>query len=85
MLKNFTFLLPSLNGQFEEENIKKLIEMYQDDLDCSKLSAVRKIKTWQQKFIKTKVLRKIHLALFKNVMKRLSHKLLNCFKSLELF
>lgn len=45
MLKNVTCLLPSTNGKFEEENIKQLIEIYQDDLDCSKLAAVGEIKT----------------------------------------
>ncbi|KAL4134796.1 hypothetical protein QTP88_006508 [Uroleucon formosanum] len=55
MLKNFTFFLSSSNGKFDEDNIKQLIKMYQDDLDCGKLAAVGKIKTWQQKFAQTRV------------------------------
>lgn len=50
MFKHFTCLLPSSNGKFEEEKLKQIIEMYQDDLDCSQFVAVREIKTWQQKF-----------------------------------
>lgn len=53
MLKHFTCLLLSSNGKFEEENINQLIEMYQDDFDCSKLVAVGAIKTWQQKLLKS--------------------------------
>ncbi|KAL4148749.1 hypothetical protein QTP88_002913 [Uroleucon formosanum] len=55
VLKNFTCLLPSSNGKFEEDNIKQLIEMYQDDLDCGKLAAIGEIKTWQQKFVQSQV------------------------------
>lgn len=55
MLKNFTCLLPSSNGKFEEDNIKQLIEMYQDDLDCGKLAAIGEIKTWQQKIVQSQV------------------------------
>lgn len=51
MLKNLTCLLPLPNGKFEEEKIKQLIEMYQDDLDFSELAAIEEIKTWQQKFV----------------------------------
>jgi hypothetical protein len=41
-----------------EEKMKQLVEIYQDDLDCSMLTAVSEIKMWQQKFVETQDLPK---------------------------
>lgn len=51
ILENFSFILPLSNRILNEEKIKQLVEIYQDDLDCSILTAVGEIKTWQQKFV----------------------------------
>ncbi|KAL4098876.1 hypothetical protein QTP88_023394 [Uroleucon formosanum] len=50
------FYLPQMASLMKiADNIKQLIEMYQDYLDCGKLAAVGEIKTWQQKCVKTQV------------------------------
>jgi len=59
MFTNFTYFLLSSNGIYEEKKIKQLIEMYIDDLDCSKYAAIANMKICQQKFVKTRVFQKM--------------------------
>lgn len=49
MLKIFTCLLPLSNGKAEENKLKQLIKMYQDDFDCSQLGAIGRDKTLTKK------------------------------------
>jgi len=53
-----SYLVLSTIGKFEDEKIKQLIEMYQDDLNCSKLTTLEEIKTWLQQFLKTSFFKK---------------------------
>lgn len=58
IIENFNLILKPANSIHNEEKIKQLVEMYQDDLDCSVLAAVSEIKIWHQKFTATKDLPK---------------------------
>jgi hypothetical protein len=57
--------IPPYNRIQYEEKIKQLVEMYQDNLDCSVLAAVSEINIWQQKFTGTKDLLKIIIDAFR--------------------
>lgn len=61
MYKIVTCLLSLSNDEFEEENIKQLIVIYQDNLDCRKLAATLSVITASSKrlFSTTKILKYI--------------------------